>query len=68
MSGFWDMFSPLSIVSMTDQRIASIGAESYENRTLRSSLEIKKERLMMGLDACRGVLPDIETSKPRCLA
>ncbi|KAF8248453.1 hypothetical protein K440DRAFT_583381 [Wilcoxina mikolae CBS 423.85] len=60
MSGLWDIFSPLSVVSMTDQRVASIATESDENRTMRNNLEVKKERLMMGVDACRRVLPDIE--------
>ena len=54
MRGLWEDFSPITVLCMSEEEVASIASESPANQKLRASLEQKRERLLMGLQACLG--------------
>jgi hypothetical protein len=53
----WNVFSPISVLSMPDKIISSIACESPESQSRRHSLEIRREMLARGLEICQEALP-----------
>jgi hypothetical protein len=62
MQGLWDVLSPIAVLSMPDQLVERITAESAKGQNLRKRLEVQKDRSMIGLETCRKVLPDVDAS------
>ncbi|KAF8538787.1 P-loop containing nucleoside triphosphate hydrolase protein [Trichophaea hybrida] len=53
----WNVFSPISVMSMLDNVVSAIAGESSEHQNRRHRLDVKKEVLMEGLKVCREALP-----------
>lgn len=52
LASLWDIFSPITVMEMSDEQVRTIAAESPESSNLRSMLQIKKSMLEKGVIAC----------------
>jgi hypothetical protein len=53
----------MTVVKMSDELVEKIAAESPKNKELRKSLELKRDSLLKGVEACCNILPGIDTGK-----
>ncbi len=53
ISPLYDIFSPITVISMPDDLVTSIAGESEENRAEREQLNKQLEVLTKGIETCK---------------
>ncbi|KAF8534064.1 P-loop containing nucleoside triphosphate hydrolase protein [Trichophaea hybrida] len=59
VSNLWDIFSPMSIMGMSDSEVSAICEEAPEDLRKREQLEAKRVSLSAGLEACGRALKGV---------
>lgn len=59
VSSLWDIFSPMSIMGMSDSEVSAICEEAPEDLRRREQLETKRISLRGGLEACGRALKGV---------
>jgi hypothetical protein len=53
----WNVFSPISVLSIPDEAVSAIAGEAPKSQNRRHSLEMRREMLTRGLKVCQEALP-----------